>query len=102
MKNPYIPAPATVRKIVIETEDRNIKSFDLSLRNNETFDFLPGQFVELSVLGVGEAPFGIASSPTERGLLRCTINKAGTLTTALHNLEEGETVGVRGPLGNCY
>jgi NAD(P)H-flavin reductase len=30
------------------------------------------------------------------------VNKAGVLTTALHNLEEGEIIGVRGPLGNCF
>jgi len=102
MKNPYVPALATVQKVVIETEDRAIKSFDLSLLNKETFDFLPGQFAELSVLGVGEAPFGIASSPTERGFLRFTVNKAGVVTTALHNLEKGDLVGVRGPLGNWY
>jgi NAD(P)H-flavin reductase len=66
------------------------------------FNYLPGQFAQLSVLGEGEAPFGIASSPTQPGGLEFTVNKAGVLTTALHNLEEGEIIGVRGPLGNCF
>jgi NAD(P)H-flavin reductase len=63
---------------------------------------MPGQFAELSVLGKGEAPFGMASSPTESGHLKFTVNKAGVVTTALHQLEEGEVIGVRGPLGNCF
>ena len=105
MKNPYLPAAAKIEKIVTETEDRNIKSFDLSFVNKadaESFRFIPGQFAEISIAGKGEAPFGIASSPTETECLKFSINKAGVVTTALHNLEEGQTVGVRGPLGNHY
>jgi sulfhydrogenase subunit gamma (sulfur reductase) len=105
MKNPYIPLRARIEKIVIETDDRNIKSFDLSIIDQDAargFQFVPGQFAELSITGKGEAPFGIASSPTEDGILKFSINKAGLFTTALHAMEEGETIGVRGPLGNFY
>ena len=105
MKNPYLPLPTKVEKIVIETEDKNIKTFCLKFLNDEdaaNFNYLPGQFAQLSVLGEGEAPFGIASSPTQPGGLEFTVNKAGVLTTALHNLEEGEIIGIRGPLGNCF
>jgi len=105
MKNPYLPLPTRVEKIVIETEDKNIKTFSVKFLNGEdaaNFNYLPGQFAQLSVLGEGEAPFGIASSPTQPGELQFTVNKAGVLTTALHNLEEGEIIGVRGPLGNCF
>jgi sulfhydrogenase subunit gamma (sulfur reductase) len=105
MKNPYIPEQARIERIVIETEDRNIKSFDLALVDKDkakSFQFVPGQFAELSITGKGEAPFGIASSPSEQGMLKFSINKAGLFTTALHNLEEGALVGIRGPLGNYY
>jgi len=105
MKNPYLPLPMRVEEIVIETEDKNIKTFSVKFLNDEdaaNFNYLPGQFAQLSILGEGEAPFGIASSPTEPGKLQFTVNKAGVLTTALHNLEEGEIIGVRGPLGNCF
>ena len=105
MKNPYLPLPMRVEKIVIETEDKNIKTFSVKFLNDEdeaNFNYLPGQFAQLSVLGEGEAPFGIASSPTQPGELQFTVNKTGVLTTALHNLEEGEIIGVRGPLGNCF
>lgn len=105
MKNPYLPLPMRVEKIVIETEDKNIKTFSVKFFNDEdeaNFNYLPGQFAQLSVLGEGEAPFGIASSPTQPGELEFTVNKAGGLTTALHNLEEGEIIGLRGPLGNRF
>jgi len=54
------------------------------------------------VFGYGEAPFGIASSPTEEGFLRFTIKKAGVVTSKLHSLKPGDVIGLRGPLGNCF
>ena len=103
--NPYIPIPVTIEKAVIETDDRLIKTFDLVFRDKgdeERFTYFPGQFAELSILGKGESPIGIASSPTEKGFLRFTVMKVGLVTTALHELEEGSIMGVRGPLGNWY
>jgi len=105
MKNSYLPLPMKIEKVLVETEDRNIKTFSLSFANGadkSDFNYVPGQFAELSVLGKGEAPFGMASSPTQEGCLEFTVNKAGLLTTALHNMEPGDIVGVRGPLGNGY
>lgn len=105
MKNPYMPMPMKVEKNVIETEDRNIKTLTLSFlksKDEETFNFIPGQFAELSVLGAGEAPFGIASSPMDKKHVDFTISKVGFVTAQLHNLEPGDTVGMRGPLGNGY
>jgi NAD(P)H-flavin reductase len=94
-----------VKKAYTETTDRMLRTLELSFVNEKdekTFEFVPGQFCELSVLGKGEAPFGIASSPMERGSLKFTINKAGVVTTALHQIAEGEEIGIRGPLGNGY
>jgi len=54
------------------------------------------------VPGQGEIPIGIASSPTEKGYLKFTVNKAGKVTTYLHNMKPGDIIGVRGPLGNWY
>jgi NAD(P)H-flavin reductase len=105
MKNPYLPLPTRIEKVVVETDDSNIKTFCLSVVNKgeeANFDYIPGQFAELSVLGKGEAPFGIASSPTQLGCLEFTVSKVGVVTTALHNMEIGEIVGIRGPLGNGY
>jgi NAD(P)H-flavin reductase len=105
MKNPYLPYPVRIDKIVIETEDRNLKSFKfvfLNADDRKAFDYTPGQFAQLSVTGKGEIPIGIASSPTEGDHLLFTVNKMGLVTTALHNLSEGDIMGVRGPLGNSY
>ena len=94
-----------VKRSVIETADRMLRTLELTFAKEEdekAFQYTPGQFCELSILGKGEAPFGIASSPTEKGSLRFTINKAGVVTSALHQLEEGDEIGIRGPLGNAY
>lgn len=104
--NPYTPYPVTIQKVVVENEGKDIKSFELVFTNPEDekeFQYLPGQFAELSVWGYGECPIGIASSPTEKGSLRFTVKKTGgVVTTALHNLYPGCQIGVRGPLGNFY
>jgi NAD(P)H-flavin reductase len=105
MKNPYLPVAVRVERTFIESEDKMLKTLDLIFLNREdekNFQFMPGQFCEISIWGKGEAPFGIASSPTEKGFLRFTVKRAGIVTTALHYLKEGDEVGLRGPLGNPY
>jgi len=110
MQNPYIPMPVEVTKIVTEVETNDIKTFRLTFVNKEdeeNFKYLPGQFAELSILGKGESPIGIASSPTQPGYIEFTVQRAGLLvtglvTTALHDLDVGARMGVRGPLGNSW
>ncbi len=107
MKNPYRPLLTEITKITVENEAKDLKTFDLVLRNGaerDGFSYRCGQFAEVSVPGVGESPFGIASSPTDEGLLQFTVKRYcdGLVTNALHNLGVGDTVGVRGPLGNSY
>jgi NAD(P)H-flavin reductase len=105
MKNPYLPIPMVVKRTQVETADRMLRTLELGFLKEEdekAFRFVPGQFCELSLFGKGEAPFGIASSPTEKGSLKFTINKAGTVTTALHQIAVGQEMGIRGPLGNSY
>jgi sulfhydrogenase subunit gamma (sulfur reductase) len=103
MQNIYMPLSVKVENITTESDDRTLRTFDVALVDPELpFDYLPGQFCQLSILGKGEAPFGIASSPTEGSILKFTVNRVGMVTTALHHLEEGEVIGLRGPLGNNY
>lgn len=105
MHNPYLPYPARIEEIIVETDDRNLRTFKLRFLDPEhekAFKFMPGQFAEISVPGKGEVPIGIASSPTEKGYLLFTINKVGLVTTHLHNMKEGDILGIRGPLGNSY
>ncbi|MBW1887282.1 MAG: FAD/NAD(P)-binding protein [Deltaproteobacteria bacterium] len=105
MENPYLPYPVRIDKITTETEDRNLKTFRFTFINpedEERFSYIPGQFAELSVAGKGEIPIGIASSPTEKGFVTFTVNKVGVVTAHLHNMQEGDIMGIRGPLGNWY
>jgi sulfhydrogenase subunit gamma (sulfur reductase) len=105
MENPYVPFPMRIEEIIVETEDRNIKTFELSFvgkEDEERFVYTPGQFAGISVFGKGEAPFGMASTPTRPGRLAFSVSKIGVVTGALHRMEKGEVVGVRGPLGNGY
>ncbi len=105
LENAYVPFPVRVAKVTIENEARDLKSFRLEFvdpAHAEAFDYMPGQFAEISVLGVGECPIGIASSPTEGDHLLFTIKKVGLVTQALHDLEEGSIIGVRGALGVAF
>ncbi len=105
MKNPYLPYPVRIEEIIVETDDRSLRTFKLKFLDSaheKLFKYMPGQFAEISVPGKGEVPIGIASSPTEKGYLLFTINKAGLVTTHLHNMKEGDIIGVRGPLGRPY
>ena len=103
--NPYVPAPVTLEEVTIENEAKDLKTFALVFENDEDrdqFDYLPGQFAEVSMFGVGESPFGIASSPTEEEHLLFTVKRAGSVTQELHRTDSGRKLGVRGPFGNSF
>lgn len=105
MINPYLPYPVRIDDIEIATEDKNLKTFKfvfLNKSDEEKFSYEAGQFAELSIPGKGEIPIGIASSPVEKGYVTFTVNRAGVVTTHLHNMKVGDVMGIRGPLGNCY
>ncbi len=104
-RNPYIPIPMEIEDVIDEVTTRDIKTFRLKFVREEdkkAFSFIPGQFAEISVNGKGESPIGIASSPMDNEFLEFTINRAGVVTTALHNMEPGAKIGIRGPLGNGW
>ncbi|MBU4486225.1 MAG: FAD/NAD(P)-binding protein [Candidatus Delongbacteria bacterium] len=105
MCNGYLPIQMRVDKVLTENPDKTLKTFELSfLKDNdrENFKYMPGQFCEFSITGKGESPFGIASSPTEKDILKFTVNRTGSVTKEIHYLRPGDIVGVRGPLGNWY
>ena len=108
--NPYIPMPVVISKVIDEVDTHDIKTFRFAFLNKEdeeNFKYLPGQFAELSIYGKGESPIGIASSPTQAGYVEFTVQRAGTVvpglvTAALHDMDEGGTIGLRGPLGHSW
>ena len=103
MQNIYEPRLMSVDAITQETSD--IRTFSLAFKDNGfggQFHFQPGQFGLFSVFGEGEAPIGIANSPTRGSAIECSIKRVGRVTTAFHDLEEGATVGFRGPYGRGF
>ena len=101
--NIYLPRTATIQSMRPETID--VTTFRITIDDSsgsEEFDYRSGQFAELSVLGVGEAPISISSSPTRPEAVEFSIRRLGQLTSALHDLEPGDKIGIRGPFGNCF
>ncbi len=98
--NPYLPEIATIVDIIQETS--NIKSFRVRFDDEEimrNFSFEPGQVGQLGVFGAGESTFAINSSTSEKEYIQFSVMKAGEVTTALHELNVGDKVGVRAPMG---
>ena len=93
----------TVVDTVDETADTRtlrLEFKDTGLR--ESFSFRAGQFGEYSAFGAGEATLCIASPPTRAGAIECTFKAVGKVTTALRELNVGDTMGFRGPYGNWF
>ena len=101
--NPYLPQLARIVRIIPMVTDNYFFTFRFEdPRLNERFDYKPGQFFELTVLGTGEAPISISSTPTRKGILECCIRRMGRVTQALYKLQENDLVGIRGPYGNGF
>lgn len=98
MENPYSPIEAVIENVIIESS--TIKTF--TIRPKKSLEFQAGQFVELTVPGVGEAPFTPSSSPNVKEKLELTVMAVGSVTSRLHEMKKGEVVGVRGPYGVPY
>jgi sulfhydrogenase subunit gamma (sulfur reductase) len=94
----YHPVMAEIKEVkrlsAMETYYR------VELPGGEDLGHVPGQFVELSIFGVGEAPFSVSSSPTLKGLFELGVRRAGMLTDVLLRQQPGTKIGIRGPFGN--
>ncbi len=99
-KHIYVPQICEVISTVSLTAWE--KLLEIRMPKGEELGHSPGQFVELSILGVGEAPISVCSSPTKKGSFELTIRKVGTLTSASHELKPGDLVGIRGPFGRGF
>ena len=97
-KNPYQPIKAEVLDVITETP--SIKT--IRFRPQEPMSFKTGQFFEITVPGVGEAPFTPSSRPSIQDVFEVSVMRVGKLTRAVHELKPGDTIGVRGPMGNGY
>ncbi len=96
----YLPTPAEI--VRTEQLTQMEKLFDIRLKNGRELGHQPGQFVEVSLFGIGEAPISVSSSPTKKGSFEIAVRAVGNVTKALHNLDRGATVGIRGPFGKGF
>jgi sulfhydrogenase subunit gamma (sulfur reductase) len=100
MQSIYAPRPCRLLSVTDLTPQE--KLFRLQLSDGSDLDHLPGQFVQVSVPGLTEAPISVASSPDRHGFFDLGIRRAGRLTTALHALPPGAQLGIRGPFGRPF
>ncbi|WP_303722939.1 FAD/NAD(P)-binding protein [Malonomonas rubra] len=96
----YSPRPC--RLLSVNKLTPQDKLFRLQLRDGSELQHQPGQFIQLSIPGLTDAPLSVASSPTRNGYFELGVRKAGILTSALHRLQPGEQVGIRGPFGRPF
>jgi len=97
----YLPTLARITSVKSMTNLE--KLFNLELPEGLSLAHRPGQFVEVSILGVGEAPISISSSPSRsNGNFELCVRRVGDVTNAMHKLEAGAMVGIRGPFGRGF
>lgn len=80
----------------VEDETETIKTF----RVNSKLKYQPGQFLQVSVFNFGEVPISISSYSED--FVDITVRRVGRVTNAIHRLNKGDFLGLRGPYGNGY
>jgi sulfite reductase subunit B len=96
----YLPLPATVDEVKPMTAMERFFSFRLD--SGQPLGHMPGQFAEVSIPGIGEAPVSISSSPTRDDSFEMVVRNVGTVSGAMHGLTAGDKVFVRGPFGTTF
>lgn len=94
--------PITAELVEVRSLSGDTALFRLCLTEGSAFDFLPGQFVQLSVPSGGEVPISIAGGPADDRSLELCVRRVGHVTAMLHAMGAGEKVAVRGPFGNGF
>jgi sulfite reductase subunit B len=98
--HPYVPRFGKIIESHMLTAQE--KFFRIVMEDGRPLDYQPGQFVEVSLMGIGECPISICSSPTQGGFFELTVRKAGCVTSKMHELGTGDLVGIRGPFGHGF
>jgi NAD(P)H-flavin reductase len=98
-----IYTPEMARLVGVEQTTALEKLLTIELGDGRSLGHSPGQFVMVSILGVGEAPISITSSPSRsNGTFELCVRRVGDVTGALHAKQPGEWIGIRGPFGNGF
>lgn len=98
--SPYLPRTAKI--VEKERFTKGEMWMRVEFPDGEGIDYKAGQFMEVSVFGVGEAPISICSAPGIRDDLEMCVRAVGDVTTAIHGYQVGDTIGLRGPFGNGF
>ncbi|MBI5622973.1 MAG: FAD/NAD(P)-binding protein [Elusimicrobia bacterium] len=98
--NLFLPRKADVLRAEQTTPYE--KHFTLRLADQSQLEFQPGQILEVGLMGFGEIPIGLASSPTRKNTFDIVVRSVGRVSTAVNKLEAGDSLLVRGPLGNGF
>lgn len=96
----YVPVKSKILKTKKLTDLEKYFKIDLSNFNN--FKHMPGQFVQVTIPGVGEAPISIASAENKEKTLDLVVRNVGSLTNLMHKLDSGDYIGIRGPFGKGF
>ena len=99
-RNLYEPKPARVVSVRKLTDLEN--HYSLKFEDGRPLDHHPGQFVQVSILGIGECPISVCSSPTRPDTFELCVRRAGGVTEHIHRLKPRDVVGIRGPLGHGF
>ena len=98
LKEKYRPKTLPIEKIVEETPKTKtfyVNSPEIASKTK------PGQFLMLWVIESDEIPISVSKAEKD-GLIGLTVEKVGDSTSKLHDLKEGDLIGVRGPYGNEF
>lgn len=99
-KDIFLPEPATLAQKRALTEMETF--FEFKLDSGQPLGHKPGQFVEVSLAGIGEAPISVSSPPTADNSFELVVRRVGNVTNALHGLAVGARIGIRGPFGTSF
>ncbi|HHS14027.1 MAG TPA: hypothetical protein ENN03_09735 [bacterium] len=103
LQNPYEPEPMRlIRRYPLNEDVHFFQVRAVDMEKALSLNYLPGQFMMISINGIGEAPFSISSTPSRPGLLEFGIRKVGNMTNRIFQLKENGIFGVRGPYGNGF
>jgi sulfhydrogenase subunit gamma (sulfur reductase) len=97
MKDALQPIAAVLHKIVPMATDNHLFSF----LPEQPMALAPGQFIEITLPGVGSFPVSSCDRVRD-GLITACIRRAGRVTEALYQLEKGDVIGLRGPFGKGF
>ncbi len=78
------------------------KFFEIALRDGSSLDHEPGQFIMVSLPGIGEVPISVCSSPARRDSFDLCVRAVGKVTRSLHKLKAGDDIDIRGPYGKGF